>query len=242
MNIPSADTPLGDLVTAHPYLASTLDELGLDYCCGGRRSLAEATFERDLDLGDVLADMLAEVASNADGSQRPEWADLGPAEMVDHLEATHHAYLDRALPRLVALAAKVADVHGDRHLELGEVQRLVVELRNDLEPHLRKEEHVLFPMIRELASASAASRSHWASLRDPISVMLLEHDRAGALLAALRAATSDYRVPTNGCASYRALYDGLAELEADTHLHVHKENNLLFPAVVAAEAGVAGRP
>ncbi len=116
-------------------------------------------------------------------------------------------------------------------------------LRADLEPHLAKEERMLFPMIRELVSSPVPPRFHCGSLRNPISVMLAEHDRAGDLLAGLRSLTSGFEVPDDGCASYRALYDGLAELEADTHLHVHKENNLLFPAVVAMEdtADASGR-
>jgi len=161
---------------------------------------------------------------------------------VDHLEATHHAYLSEALPRLVALADKVAGVHGAIHPELTAVAELVHELRDDLEPHLLKEEQVLFPMIRDLAVAMAAPEFHCGSLSNPIRVMLTEHDTVGELLAALRARTDSYRVPDDGCASYQALYAGLAELEADTHLHVHKENNVLFPAVLETERELAAGP
>jgi regulator of cell morphogenesis and NO signaling len=166
----------------------------------------------------------------------PAWAALSPDQLVDHLEATHHAYLHAEMPRLHALAEKVADVHGDRHPELLAVLDTYAELRTDLEPHLAKEEQILFPMIRELVTSPVPPRFHCGSLRNPISVMLAEHDRAGALLARLRSLTNGFEVPADGCASYRALHDGLAQLEADTHLHVHKENNLLFPAVVALEA------
>lgn len=225
-------TTLADLVTDRPELAATLDRLGLDYCCGGRQ-LHAAVDAVGLDLADVLAAL----RGTPPAANTSEWSGLGPADLVDHLEATHHAYLHEALPRLDALAAKVADVHGARHRELEEVRRLVTALREDLEPHLRKEEQVLFPMIRELVRAApgTAPAFHCGSLRNPIGVMSVEHDRAGELLATLRAATGGFAVPEDGCASYRALYTGLAELEADTHLHVHKENNVLFPAVVRAE-------
>jgi regulator of cell morphogenesis and NO signaling len=228
------DLALGELVTDHPPLASRLELLGLDYCCGGQRSLRDAVAATDLDLGDVMA-ALAAVDTDA---PREGWAELGPAELVDHIEATHHAYLHEALPRLQALAAKVEAVHAGRHPELGQVARLVVAIRADLEPHLQKEEQVLFPMIRQLAAATAAPTFHCGTVANPITVMLQEHDRAGELLAQLRAATSGFEVPADGCASYRALYDGLAELEADTHLHVHKENNVLFPAVLELEASL----
>lgn len=231
----SPDLTLGTLVTERPHLAARLDHLGLDYCCGGQRTLGEAVTAAGLDLDEVVA----RLAQGADDSTRPDWADLGPTALIEHLETTHHAYLHDELPRLEALAAKVADVHGERHPELVEVRRLVAEVRAELEPHLRKEEQVLFPMIRELDTAVAAPSFHCGSLRNPVSVMLLEHDRAGELLAELERATDGHRVPADGCASYQALYAGLAELAADTHLHVHKENNVLFPKVLAAEDAVA---
>ena len=236
---PSADTSLGDLVTAAPGAALVLERFGLDFCCGGGERLGDACAAHGVDPDAVLA-ALATVPAQA----RPDWATMGPAALVDHLEATHHAYLHGTLAPLAALADKVAGVHGPRHPELGDVREAFLALRAELEPHLAKEERVLFPMIRELAAAAGGADVppvfHCGSLRNPISVMLVEHDRAGDLLARLRALTDGYTCPPDGCASYRAFYEGLADLEADTHLHVHKENNLLFPAVVALEQRIAG--
>ena len=116
---------------------------------------------------------------------------------------------------------------------------MVNEIRGDLEPHLRKEEEVLFPMIRSLASASSQPRFHGGSIAHPIAVMEHEHVAVGALLEQLRALTNGYQAPAGTCASTQALMEGLAELEADTHLHVHKENNHLFPAVLALETAMA---
>lgn len=230
---------LASLVDAHPALARDLERLGLDYCCGGRRSLAEACAGAGLDAHEVVA-LLRDADAGADHVPAP-WVDLGPVELVDHLEAVHHRRLDAELPRLWALAAKVRDVHGERHPELVEVAATITELQADLEPHLRKEELVLFPMIRALATAAPVPSSHGGSLGNPITVMLAEHERAGELLARLRALTGGYVPPDDACASYRALYEGLAELEADTHLHVHKENNVLFPMVLELEAASAVR-
>lgn len=224
------DTTLAELVIARPELAPRLDVLGLDYCCGGQRSLAEAVAEAGLDLVGITA----ELHNVPQGSEpEPDWEGIGG--LVDHLEGTHHAYLHEALPRLVALADKVATVHGANHQELSTVAGLVHEIRADLEPHLAREEQVLFPLIRDLAASTEAPTFHCGSLWNPIRVMLSEHDMVGELLAKLRTSTGGYRVPEDGCASYHALYRGLAELEADTHLHVHKENNLLFPAVLETE-------
>ena len=135
------------------------------------------------------------------------------------------------LPLVDALAAKVLSVHGRNHPELVRVRALVAALRADLEPHLQKEERVLFPAI---AAAAAGRREFpFGTVAQPIRVMLAEHDRAGDLLAGLRAATSGYAVPDDACASYRSLYERLEALELDTHLHVHKENHTLFPAALA---------
>lgn len=230
---------LAALVTARPALVATLDRLGLDYCCGGRRTLADAVTAAGLDLDTVVENLtrLTEAGHVAGGQ---DWTEMSPRVLVDHLEATHHAYLRAALPRATSLADKVTSVHAERHPELNLVARLVAELRAELEPHLLKEERILFPMIRELGTATQTPQFHCGSLANPIRVMEFEHDHAGELLAHLRAATTGYLVPDDGCASYHALYATLAELEADTHLHVHKENNVLFPAVLMAEATLDG--
>jgi len=224
------DRTLADVVTEEPGAARVLEGFGLDYCCGGRRTLADACGREGVDPNRVL-DALGDLAPGPE----PDWAQMAPEELVDHLETTHHAYLHAELPRLHALVDKVTGVHGVRHAELVDVRAAFAALRDDLEPHLQKEERILFPLIRELATATAPPSFPCGTLANPISVMLAEHDRAGELLATLRRMTDGYQPPADGCASYRALYAGLAELEADIHLHVHKENNLLFPAVVILE-------
>jgi regulator of cell morphogenesis and NO signaling len=227
---------LASIVNQAPGSARVLESFGLGYCCGGRRSLLDACDERGVAVADVTA-ALDQVGLEPS----PDWVSMDAASLVDHLERTHHRYLHAELPRLIALAEKVAAAHGGRHPELLDVLADVLDLRDDLEPHLFKEEQVLFPMIRELCAADAAVSFHCGTLGNPISVMLIEHDRAGSLLEQLREHTGDYAVPADGCASYRALYQGLAELEADTHLHVHKENNLLFPAVLELESAINER-
>ena len=228
---------LGDLVTAHPQLAREFESRGLDYCCGGLQSLADACAGRGLDAV-ATAHELASTVTQDDAST---WGTMGATELVDHLEATHHRYLWEELPRLSALVAKIVGVHGERHPELGDVAACYEQVRADLEPHLLKEERVLFPMIRELAVAETAPSFHCGTLRNPISMMLREHDAVGELLARLRQLTGEYQPPADGCASYVACFAGLAELEADTHLHIHKENNVLFPLVIRLESELSLR-
>jgi regulator of cell morphogenesis and NO signaling len=223
---------LGDIVTLHPSLAADLERRGLDYCCHGGRTLIVAAREAGLD-----AQTVADELSAAQVDEPPAaWASLGPAELVDHIESTHHRYLWAELPRITALVDKIVGVHGERHPELAEVQRLYNELRADLEPHLEREEQVLFPMIRQLAATTDAQVDR-AAIHAQIEALAGEHETVGDLLDDLRRVTSGYATPADGCASYAASYRALADLEADTHLHVHKENNLLFPAALAEAPG-----
>jgi len=230
-------TSLAEIASTTPSLTRELERLGLDYCCGGKRSLAEACRQQGLDPDVIVAELTAlPVVAEAAG----DWIGLTPEALVDHLEATHHLFLKRELPRLSELAAKVSRVHGAKHPELVEAAQVLAEIRADLEPHLRKEEEVLFPMIRSLAAATSRPTFPCGAISNPISVMEHEHTAVGALLERLRQLTGDYQAPEDTCASTRALMAGLAELEADTHLHIHKENNHLFPAVLELEKGLEG--
>lgn len=221
---------LGEIVTLHPSLASDLERLGLDYCCHGARTLAAAAGEAGLDPQAVAHQLSAARVDEPPAA----WASLGPADLVDHIESVHHRYLGVELPRISALIDKIVAVHGDRHPELAEVQRLHNELRADLEPHLVREEQVLFPMIRQLVVPTDGPRPGNRDLAEQIGALTDEHETVGRLLEKLNRVTGGYATPTDGCATYAACYRALAELEADTHLHVHKESNVLFPAVLLA--------
>ncbi|HSP29214.1 MAG TPA: iron-sulfur cluster repair di-iron protein [Ilumatobacteraceae bacterium] len=224
---------LGDIVTLRPSLAADLERRGLDYCCHGNRTLAEAARDAGLDAQTVAEELsAAHVAEPA-----AEWASLGLVELVDHIETVHHHYLWAEMPRISALVDKIVTVHGERHSELAEVQRLYTELRADLEPHLTREEQELFPRIRQLAATSDASGSDHGELVAQIEALGAEHETVGDLLDELNRVTSGYETPADGCASYAACYQALAHLESDTHLHVHKENNVHVPAVRSESTG-----
>jgi regulator of cell morphogenesis and NO signaling len=214
---------LGDLVAANPGAARVLDAVGLDYCCHGDRTLAEACAAAGLDPAELVRELDA-----LDGERDATWTALDAPALAAHIVDTHHRYLHAELPLLHALSAKVLSAHGLRHPELEVVRELIGALRADLEPHLLKEERVLFPAIAALAEGH--TDFPFGSVANPIRMMSIEHERAGELLARLRARTNDYEVPADACASYRSLYERLAALEFDTHLHIHKENHVLFPA------------
>lgn len=224
---------LAVLVGDHPGLARSLDARALDYCCAGHRSLAAACAEVGLDVGQVVAELTVELA----GTTEVPTSAREPGDLADLIEATHHAAARRDLARLEVLAARVDGVHGGRHPELAVVAASVVELRADMEPHMAREERVLLPAARRLSEGVAVDDAERDRLARVLDVLVEEHRRVGALLARLRSLTFGYTVPEDACGSFRALYDGLLELEADTHVHVHLENARLIPAV-AASAGL----
>jgi regulator of cell morphogenesis and NO signaling len=219
---------LGEIVTLHPSLAVELERRGLDYCCHGARTLVAAAGDAGLE-PQTVADELS--AARID-EPPAAWASLGVLALVDHIESVHHRFLRAELPRISALVDKIVEVHGHRHPELVEVQRLHTELRADLEPHLVREEQMLFPMIRRLAGPPERTQPDTEELVAQVAALAAEHETVGALLEDLHRVTGGYTAPPDGCATYAACYRALAELEADTHLHVHKENNVLFPAML----------
>lgn len=199
-------TTLAEIVNLHPPLARELEGRRLDYCCGGAATLSDACTAKGLDVATVIDELVGAATDEPSDA----WLTMSITELVDHLEATHHDYLWNELPRLAALTEKVVSVHSGRHPELAQISTCFNAIRADLEPHLTKEERVLFPMIRELDSVVAAEDStvapsfHCGSIQNPISVMLTEHDAVGALLRRLSELTGGYQVPDDGCASPRA--------------------------------------
>ena len=230
-----ASTTLAEAVNAFPHLAREFERRGLDYCCGGLQRLGEACESIGLNPGATVAEVSA-VAALTTSRDPAAWTTMTADVLVDHLETTHHRYLWSELPRVTALIDKIVSVHGVLHPELLEVASCFAYIRADLEPHMLKEERMLFPMIRELVTSTDLPQFHCGTLQNPISVMLREHDAVGDLLAQLRQLTNAYAPPPDGCASYIACFSAMAELEADTHLHIHKENNVLFPLVTRLEA------
>lgn len=227
---------LGKIVTVRPSLAAELQRRGFDFCCHGDRTLAEAAAALDLD----APTLAAELSAIRRDEPAADWAFLRPDELIDHIVSVHHHYLWEELPRIDELVDKIVTVHGERHPELADVQRLFVELRDDFEPHLTKEEEIVFPAIREhLTSAGGRPGSAVDRLPTEVHALMAEHEVVGELLEQLRAVTNGYAVPADGCATYAETYRALGVLEADTHLHVHKENNVLFPAM--DDAGAAAR-
>ncbi len=219
----TSETILGDVITADPSRTRILDRFGIDYCCHGQRPIGAACNEAQIDVDEVLTALNGEVAG-----PRADWADMADAVLIEHIVDTHHRFLWDEFPRMSALVDKVARVHGDSHPELRQVRDTFGELREKVEPHLRTEESTIFPELSTRGDAAVSDE-----LRTALEQNMKQHDIAGELLAELRDLTSGYAVPSDACGSYTAMLAGLAEIESDLHLHVHKENNVLFPRALA---------
>jgi regulator of cell morphogenesis and NO signaling len=237
MNSLTLDAPVGQLVTERPRRSLVFERLGIDYCCGGKLRLADACAAKALDPVAVLRDL---ETCDAAFSTQPEtdWSKVPLRTLVNHIVATHHDYLREELPRLGLLIEKIVRAHGEQHRELLPLHELFISFRRDLEAHMAKEEQVLFPVCRDLEGAPSQPQFHCGSIRNPIRVMVTEHDDTGAALVAMRLLTRDFTAPDDACVTYRAMLSGLAEIEHDMHHHVHLENNILFPRAIDAEASL----
>ena len=231
------ETTVRDIAIEQPASIRVFEKYGIDYCCGGRRPLAQACEERSLQIDDVLA-----AIENAAAQQKPtgpDWTSFQLGAICDHIVRTHHAYIRNELPRLHSLAKKVVARHGDDRLELPQIQQLIDAVGSDLISHLAKEEMMLFPYItnreRNFATCGPNSIGCSGSVRSPIRVMMAEHDVAGNILTQIRKLSDDYTPPAGACHTCRGFSQSLLEFEQDLHQHVHLENNILFPRALELE-------
>ncbi len=229
---------VGEIVAGQPLLSRVFERLGIDYCCGGKRTLAAACAAKGLDAATVAV-MLDAAATLAGARPAIDPAAMSLTALADHIEETHHAYLKEELPSLVEKADRVAAKHAWRDPRVTEVAATTRALAEEMFMHMVKEEQILFPLVRQFESAGSAA-SHCGSISNPIRVMESEHEDAGGAVARLRELTDGFTPDAEACNTHRALLAGLAHLETDLHEHVHKENNVLFPRAMALEEQLAG--
>jgi len=212
-----------------PQTIRVFEDLKIDYCYGGRRSLAEACQTAGVE-PDILSEKLKSAVSESEDA-RPERQSA--SELIDYIIAKHHVFTVDEIQRLTALMNKVCGKHGPQHTELFQLRDVFEEMDEDMLFHMNKEEEILFPYIKRLDKAAQSNcvplMPPFGTVRNPIRMMMKEHDSAADQFREMRQITEDYSLPPDACPSFKGLYAGLQDLEKDLHRHVHLENNVLFP-------------
>jgi len=235
MNAFHDNDTVGDVVVRYPALSRVFEEAEIDYCCGGNKTLDQVCRERGLNSQVFLAS-LEESALASAGESVVDVASMSLTELANHIMQTHHTYLRSEFPRLDRLTEKVASVHGEKNSHLHQIKETYLALTAELSSHMMKEEQILFPMVLQLDASETTPTFHCGSLANPIRQMESEHNHAGSALEKLRDLADGYTPPDWACNTYRAMLDALVRLEHDIHLHIHKENNVLFPRALEMES------
>lgn len=229
--MPETEQTVREIALENPASVRVFESLGIDYCCGGKRTLREACQAAKVPEERALA--LLAALENAGQKESSDWREAPLPELTAHVVHRHHEFVRREAPRLIALAEKVSNRHGKAHPELVVIKETFAGLVKELSTHMLKEEQVLFPYLNSMDAAVEAGQpappAFFGSVRNPIAHMLADHDDAGAALARISGLSGGYQAPADACPSYRALYHGLAEFERDLHQHIHLENNIVFP-------------
>jgi regulator of cell morphogenesis and NO signaling len=234
--MPVSNQSVREIVVKHPFAAAVLQRFDIDLCLQADAPLAAACAQLQLSVEQVL-EKLEEAEQKDNGGRAVEPDSLSIERLIQHIVRTHHQFVRRELPGLAAMASKVAAKHGDRAPELLEVAALVEQLRAEMLAHIQKEEHILFPLIAQLAQGLPAVNC-FHSLAQPVSMMVREHDAAARIVSQLRQLTHGFEAPAWACVTYSALFAGLGAFERDLDQHIRIENDVLFPQAIRLESEV----
>lgn len=238
MSVSTART-VRELAVEIPEATRIFEKIGIDYCCGGNKSLEEACTTANISVDEILDSLeLAEQTARAKQKDR-NWQAEPLAELVAHINSTHHKYTREEIARLGPLFDKLVSVHGKNHPELQNVRAAFRGMAQELTTHMMKEEAVLFPYIVRMEEAVIQKEPvlppPFGSVQNPVAMMMHEHDSAGDALRTMRQASAGYTPPGDACISYQTLYKALGDFEKDLHQHIHLENNILFPRAIEME-------
>src|SRR5690606_9696784 len=235
-------TTIGEMVAKDYRAATVFQKFGIDYCCKGNRTLEEATEMKNINVNAVKTEL--EKVLNTPAEENMDF-NFWPLDLLaDYIEKKHHRYVEERIPLLLQYLNKLCKVHGDVHPELFEINRLFNETAGDLTSHIKKEELILFPYIRKMLKkqkdgSSVRSAPHFGTVKNPIKMMMDEHENEGERFEKIAALSDNYAPPADACNTYRVTYALLDEFEKDLHKHIHLENNILFPQSILHEEKMA---
>ena len=235
MNITENNT-VAEVVTYNIKTADVFKKHGIDFCCGGGISIKKACEKNNVTFSEIEKE-LANI--NNPSSNAYNYDNWKLDFLVDHIENIHHTYVEENTSLVLQYAAKVAKVHGHHYVEVVKVYELFSEVAQELASHMKKEELILFPFIKQLVKAKKegvkANQPHFGTVNNPIAMMEDEHENAGDIFKEINKLTNNYTPPEGACNTFRALYAKLDEFEQDLHQHIHLENNILFPKAILLE-------
>lgn len=226
----TAEQTLASIVTAHHQAVPVLEKYSLDFCCKGKRTLTEACNEKGLEVNDVLNELNASY-STGEKSKLP-FTEMNAEQLISYILIHHHFYVKQSMPATINHLEKVAAKHGDRFPYMKEALALFIYLKNEMLLHMHKEEMIVFPHIKEIASVYGYSQKRnfeEGYINVPLGVLENEHDEAGEIMFNIRRLTNNYTPPEGACTTFKVSLAELKEFEEDLHQHVHLENNILFP-------------
>ena len=225
---------IGEFVAEDYRTAAVFSKYGIDFCCKGHRTIDEVCTKKGLDKT-VLLDSLSAVL-NIRADQAIDYRSWPLDLLTDYIEKKHHRYVEETIPILLQFLDKLRKVHGERHPELFRVYELFTMTAGALSQHMKKEELILFPFIRKMVKVrlneDTLERPHFGTIENPITMMRHEHDEEGDRFREIAGITGNYIPPEDACNTYRVAFKMLDEFEQDLHLHIHLENNILFPAAI----------
>ncbi len=224
---------LAQIVNSNHKAAAILEKYHLDFCCKGKRSLQQACTEQQLSLNEISQELETVFIQNEKADI--DFYEMSLSSLCDYIVTKHHEYVKNELPLIYGYLYKVSTKHGDRHPELHKIFQTFAAVKEEMESHMKKEEMILFPRIKELEKLAEKKINVPVSInyfQAPIHIMEQEHDHAGNLLNEIRSLTADYNTPADACTTYRLSFASLNNFEQDLHQHVRLENNVLFPGTL----------
>jgi regulator of cell morphogenesis and NO signaling len=228
---------IGEFVAQDFRAAAIFSKYGIDFCCKGNRTIEEVCDKKGIDTIDLLTQLNTDLATkNNSGIDFKSWPiDL----LIDYIEKTHHRYVEEKIPVLLQFLNKLCSVHGNSHPELFEINELFKGCAGELTQHMKKEELMLFPFIKKMVKASifneAIQESPFGTVKNPIAMMMEEHEAEGDRFVKIVELTNNYTPPADACNTYKVTFSMLEEFEQDLHKHIHLENNILFLKAIALE-------
>ncbi len=227
---------VADIVTENIKTADVFKKHGIDFCCGGGISIEKACSKNSVDYKTLEKEL---IAVNEVTSRTYDYNSWDLAFLIDHIVNIHHTYVQESIPIILQYSDKVAKVHGHHYTEVIEINKLFHEIANELAGHLKKEELILFPFIKQMVKAEKEGADSplppFGTINNPIQMMEHEHETVGDLFKIISQLTNNYNPPKDACNTFKALYASLEEFEKDLHQHIHLENNILFPKAIALE-------